>query len=51
MQDLNQRQSKQSLNMSLMSFLFVITFPFTINEVGAVSSLDFNVTIDCDAVP
>ena len=29
-----------------MQCLFGIAFPFTINEFGAVLSLDFNVTID-----
>ena len=29
-----------------MQLLLVITFPFTINEFGAVLSFDFNVTID-----
>ena len=38
--------TKNSSNVSAMQFLFVITFPFTINEFGVVLSLDFNVTID-----
>ena len=37
--------TKKSLNISAMQFLFMITFPFTINEFGVVLSLDFNVTI------
>ena len=38
--------TKKSLNISAMQFLFMITFPFIINEFGLVLSLDFNVTID-----
>ena len=38
--------TKKSLNISAMQFLFIITFPFTINKFGVVLSLDFNVTID-----
>ena len=38
--------TKKSLNILAMQFLFVITFPFTINEFGVVLSFDFNVTID-----
>ena len=38
--------TKKSLNILAMQFLFVITFPFTINEFGAVLSFSFNVTID-----
>ena len=38
--------TKNAFNISAMQFLFVITFPFTINEFGVVLSLDFNVTTD-----
>ena len=38
--------TKKSLNISSMQFLFVTTFPFIINKLGADLSLDFNATID-----
>ena len=34
--------TKKSLNISAMQFLFIITFPFTVNEFRVVLSLDFS---------